>query len=192
MNLESFAQKEVLPKVSKFEFFLNSEQGFKDLEKLLTPLLGEEGAEQCAFVLRSMAEKDFTNHCEKATQEFGRELNRRFGEEESFFELVPPVNFSDVRNSSPLEKIGYRGGYHSVGLLEFNPENKQAFSLALDLTYGDVAVEKRSGLALALYCPGTGKQALEMLKNHYGGSWRKELMLNKKTGQFVFYEKKDN
>jgi len=192
MKLESFEQREVLPKVNKLEFSLGSEKGFKELEKLLNPLLGVEGAEQCAFILRSMAERDFTNHCEKATQEFGRELTRRFGEEESFFDLVPQANFSDVRNYSPLEKIGYRGGYHSVGLLEFNSGNNQTFSLIIDLTYGDVIPEKRSGLALALCCPGAGKQALEILKNHYGGSWRKDFEFNKKTGQFVFYEGNNN
>lgn len=188
---EHSEQKNILLPFQQLEVSLVSKKDLEKLESWLQPLIGEEAAGQCTFVLQSMADENYRSHCKNATQEFGRRLAERFGDEESFFELAPHAKFSDVKSFSSLDKIGFQKrnpkDYHSVGLLEFDMPKGQSFSLAFDLTYGAVAGKKDQDEISVLYSPGTGKPALEMLLNHYGGSWKRELEFNKKNGKFVFH-----
>lgn len=186
MNLEFSQPKSELPSKKELEIPLESEENFIRLENWLQNIIGKEEAGQCVFVLRSMAEMDFINQCQKKTQEFGKRLSEQFGGEESFFDLVPSANFYDVRS--------YRHkAYHSVGLLEFNSPNKQPSFLIFDLAYGTVSGKGRRKDILVLYASGPKEQAMEKLKDHrFGGSWKIDLKFNKRTGQFVSYENREN
>jgi hypothetical protein len=169
----------------RFEASLHSEKDLENLKNRLRPLLGEEASEQCAFVLRSLADENFQNDCEQATQEFGRRLTHRFGDEESFFDLAPRAKFSDARSYKFLSNSGKILDHHSVGLLEFNPPKGRPFSLAFDLTYGDVFGSLKKD-PISVFCtPGTRERTLEVLKNHYGGSWKVEYEFDPRTGNFV-------
>lgn len=170
----------------EMEISLDSEKDLLKMENWLKKLVGDEEAEQCVFVLRSMIEIDFINQCSEATKEFGKRLAERFGEEESFFDLAPDAEFSDVRSSRHLSKTSYRGDYHSVGLLEFKPAEKLPFSLVFDLTYGNVVRRGNRKAVLAIYSQGSRTQALEKLRNHYGGLWEVELEFDKQSEKFVF------
>ncbi len=188
MKTEFFDQQREINLPRQIEIPLNSEDGLARLENWLKEIISEDEAEQCVFVLRSMVDMDFVNQCQEATGEFGKRLTEQFGEEESFFEISPSTNFSDVRSRYRLSKTNYRGDYHSVGLLEFNPKNKETFSLIFDLTYGNVAGEGKRKDIFVIYSPGKREQAAGVLKNKYGGSWETAMELNKKTGKLVFPE----
>ncbi|MDD5489866.1 MAG: hypothetical protein PHP25_04275 [Candidatus Moranbacteria bacterium] len=165
----------------------------KDLSGLaagLKHLVGEGAAAQCVFVLQSMAGENYILHCDKAVKEFGRRLTQPLQGKESFLRLSPAAKFSDVKSFSSLDKIGFQKrnsrDFHSIGLLEFETPKGQPFSLAFDLTYGTVAAnEKDQDKMLVLYAPGTGNQALETIRRHYGGKWQKELELDPETGNFA-------
>jgi hypothetical protein len=189
MEMEhSWQKNETLPG-KQLEISLKSEKDFSNLENWLQPLIGAEEAAQCVFALRSMAGEDFANRCKDATKEFGRRLAEHFGGEESFFDIAPSANFYETRSNSPLAKVGYhRGDYHSVGLLEFKPSKGQTFALTFDLTYDDVSSKSKRGAILILYSQGTREQAMNMLKDHYGGLWKIEFAFDKKTDNFVFCE----
>lgn len=190
MFQESFESMNMPAKPKSIEISLNSEKKVKDLENWLIPILGAEGASQCVFAINSLAEKDFVNRCDKATQEFGKELAEHFGEEDSFFDLVPHAEFSDVRSYLPPEKINTSPmKYHSLGLLEINQPGKQPMALSIDLTYGTVSNKSNQDSVLILCWPATGDSALDMLRKHYGGSWKKEFLLNKNTKKFIFNDK---
>ena len=190
MFSESLELKDAMIKPKSIEISLNSKEKFKDLENWLNPMLGIEGASQCTFIINSLAKEDFVNHCDKATQTFGKELAEHFGGEESFFDIVPYAEFSDVRSYSQLEKINVSAmRHHSVGLLEINQPGKQPFSLSIDLNYGTVSNRSDQNSILVLYCPETGNSAMNMLKNRYGGSWKKEYIFNKDTNKFIFNDK---
>jgi hypothetical protein len=188
MTLETPGKMDSLPIPKQYEVSLDSKKDLENLENQLKSLIGTEEAEQCVFALRSMAEDDFTNHCNDATKEFGRRLATKFGGEESFFELAPDANFSEIRSNQSLDETGYQGDYHSVGLLEFKLKNKSAASLIFDLTYGNVSNKSSNNSALVLYSPTAEKQAIDMLKNRYGGLWKKEFRFDQETGKFIFQE----
>lgn len=186
MFAESMEKMNNQPVQKNIETLLKSQEDFDKLENWLEPMIGKEPAEQCVFVLRSMAEMDFGNQCKEATKEFGARLLQQFGGEESFFELVPSANFYDAKSNKPLMNVGYRGDFHSVGVLEFKPENKEPFSLIFDLTYGTISSESKNEAIMAINCPGTKEKAVSALGQQYGGSWEIEFKLDKKTGNFVF------
>ena len=181
--------KNISPVPKEMEISLKSEKDIKNLESLLQSLIGSDGADQLIFVLRSMAEEDFVNHCKDATLEFGQRLAKRFGEEESFFEILPVSDLYDARSYKPLDKVGYSKDYHSVVLLRIKPDGKEASSLIFDLTYGSVSSksEKEDGI-LVLHSSGTKEQMMDMLNGHYGGLWKAELRFNKKDNHFVFID----
>lgn len=180
-------QKEVnLPK--KIETPLNSEEGLAKLENWLKNILSPDEAEQCIFVLRSMADMILVNQCQKATKEFGTRLAEKFGDEESFFEISPSTTFSDIRSLGHLSKVHYRGDYHSVSLLEFHPIDKKEFSIIFDLSYGKIAGEGRTENIQAIYLPGDRAASLKVLKDNYGGSWEASYEFDKNKGCFVFID----
>lgn len=185
MPLDRFEQKNIPPVFEQQEISLSKEEDLKNLEDRLQPLLGDEAAEQCVLVLRSMADDDFGIRCHDATHEFGQRLAASFGEEESFFKLAPFANFSDVKSYSPLTKMAGPDKYHSVGMLELKPPERKAFSLAFDLNYRNVSGSPKKDAISFFYTPGTREQALKMLKNHYGGSWRVDYEFNPENGRFV-------
>ncbi|HBP01516.1 MAG: hypothetical protein UY41_C0028G0003 [Candidatus Moranbacteria bacterium GW2011_GWE1_49_15] len=188
MNFEFPAEKKeiFLPKHEEFEFSLGKQEDLEKLESWLGGKIGTEEAAQCVFVLRSMAAEDFVNHCNDATKEFGIKLSQKFGGEESFFDLVPDAAYSDAKSRTPLAKIGYRkGDFHSVGLLEMNLPDERNFTLAFDLTYGDISGKGERDSALVLYSPGGEKRALEGLSGHYGGSWETDFEFDRETGRFI-------
>lgn len=170
----------------KMEASLDSEEELSRLENWLRNFLGTDEAEQCVFVLKSMAQDSFANHCQEATTEFGKNLAEHFGGEESFFEISPSADFCDARSNGYLSKVNYTDDYHSVGILEFNSKNNQPSSLIFDLTYGNVVRKGKRKNILVIYSPGAKTNALETLKNTYGGSWEISMEFNKKTGNFVF------
>ncbi|MDH4330270.1 MAG: hypothetical protein OEV93_01840 [Candidatus Moranbacteria bacterium] len=170
----------------RLEISLESEGDFEKLEEWLREIIDTEEAEQCVFVLRSMQGMDFRNQCQDATQKFGTQLNTQFGGEESFFDLVPSAKFSDVRTHSPMDKTGSRDNHHSVALLEMNPDNKEAASLVFDLTYGHASGRGKRNAISVFSLKGDAKQIMEALKDHYGGSWKVNFELNRKTGEYRF------
>ena len=192
MDLESYEYThteaqliERQPTAEQLEISVTSEKDLDRLRDWLETIIGSEGAEQCVFVLKTMIDEDFRNHCKDATQEFGKRLATRFGEEESFFDLVPDAEFSDVRSYEPLSKVGYRGDYHSVAMLELSQEEKRV-AVLVDLTYSNVASGIEDGTALVLYVPGSADDAMTTLQKKYGGVWKVDLKLNTTTGTFVF------
>ena len=170
----------------KIEFSLNSDEELKKIEDWLCPLMGDESAEQCVFVLRSMTGDDYRNHCKDATQEFGRRLLERFGNEESFFDLTPSAKYSDVRSHSPLTQIGYSGDYHSVGMLEIKKGENDSSFLIFDLTYGVISGRKNQDDILVMNFEGKKDEAIKALNDHYGGSWNVEFTLAPENSKFVF------
>ena len=185
MPFDRCEQKNIPPVLQQKEVSLSSEKDLGKLKKWVQLFLGEEAAEQCAFVLHSLADENFSNDCEQATQEFGRALATRFGGEESFFDLSPYAKFSDARSYKFLSNSGKALDHHSVGLLEFKPPRKSPFSLAFDLTYGDISGSPKKDAISVFHAPGTREQALKLLKNHYGGSWKVQYELNPENGHFV-------
>jgi hypothetical protein len=185
MPLDRFEQKNIPPAFEQMEISLSSPEDLAKLENHLLPLLGDDAAEQCVFVLRSMADDITANRCHDATKEFGRGLATSFGDEESFFDLAPDAKFSDTQSQQFLSNSGKALKHHSVGLLEFNPPQGQPFALAFDLTYGEVFGSERKNAISFFHSPGTREQAMQMLKNHYGGSWGVEYEFNPQNGRFV-------
>lgn len=173
------------PLFEQVEISLASEKDLKNLESRLQPLLGKDAAEQCVFVLRSMADENFVNRCQDASKEFGRGLAANFGEEESFFELAPFAKFSVARSSNFVTKGGKSLKNHDVAILELESPQRQPFSLIFDLTYGDVVGSVKKDPISVFYSFRKNKEVMQMLGNHYGGSWKKELEFNPKTGHFV-------
>jgi hypothetical protein len=186
MNFETSLQNKELPKIETFETSLSSEKDFEKLESQLQTFLGSEEAAQYVFVLKTITEENYANHCNNATQEFGKGLAKQFGGEESFFELSPESKFSDVRSYTPLNKMGYQGEFHSIGLLEFKNTEQKNSSLIIDLTYGTVSKNVKQEAILVKYISTTGEEVMNILHNHYGGSWKKDLDFNKESGKFVF------
>ncbi len=188
MPLRSPENRDIQSIPQRLEISVTSEKDLHRLTEWLTPLVGEEGAEQCVFALRSMVQEDYTNHCKDATQKFGQRLAEHFGGEESFFDLVPAATFSDVRSYDSLSKVGYRGDYHSVAMIELKPSQKQSASIFVDLTYYTVSNDAKKDGALILYAPGNAQQGLSVLENHYGGKWKIDFRLNVQTSTFTFQE----
>lgn len=188
MNFDIPKRSKELPPQEKLEMTLESEADFEKLEKWLASFMSQDEAGQCVFVLRSISGESFLNQCQDATQTFGRGLAENFGDEESFFEIAKDVRYSDVRTSDPLDKIGRRGlAHHSVGLLELNSKNKSLQSFVVfDLNYGRVAVSGDRKSILVIHSQGDKEQALEKLKNHYGGKWQVNYELDAKNDRFVF------
>lgn len=164
----------------KIEFSLKSPEDLERVENWLKEIMNEEAAEQCAFVLKSMAEEAFPNHCNEATQAFGKNLAENYGGEESFFELAPDSEFIDARSYN-VTKVK-RVDFHSVAVIEIK-EEEEVHSVIFDLTYHTVSPSEN---ALALYSQGGRAEAMEALKKNYGGTWKSELTLNKKTNTFNF------
>jgi len=184
-HAEHLGPENIPPPFGQVEVSLTSEEDLKSLENQLNPLLGKDAAEQCVLVLRSMADDDFAIRCHDATHEFGHRLAANFGEEESFFDLAPFAKFSDAKAYRFLSKFGNHENHHSVGLLEFNPPKKPPFSLAFDLAYGNVGGSSKKDAISVFHTPGNRHQALQMLKEHYGGSWKVDYEFHPETGRFV-------
>ena len=170
----------------KIEVNLESEDDLDELKELLLPILGEDGSEQCIFVLKSTASEDYVNQCNKATQGFGKKLNTRFGEEESFFEIMPESEYYDVRSEGPFKD--YKGDFHSVGLLEFDSEEKEKQSLIFDLTYDDLRIGKE-GAVLIVSSTGSKETMLNYLDSRYGGIWKVSFTFDKEKETFFYSEK---
>jgi len=188
MSIEIPSQEKEVLKYDKKELYLDSEKDLGDFSVWLGKFLDQESTEQCIFVLRSMAEEDFVNQCDEMTKEFGKRLNERFGEEESFFDLVPSASFSDLRSTSRLHKTRYTGDYHDVGLIVIDKEKEKSISLVFDLTYGNVVREGSRKNVLVIGVQGDRKAALNVLNNHYGGKWEVNLEFDKNKGDFTFVD----
>ncbi len=186
MSREFSERRQEVVTSQRFEIVLSSEKDCAMLETWLSTLIGTEAAEQCVFAMRSTVQKDFTNHCKDATQELGKALAERFGGEESFFDVVPGASFSDVRSYAPLDKTRYRGDYHSVGLLELVSQHKESFCLIVDLTFYTVSPDVKKNGVLVASTPGGHGEALKMLENEYGGSWKVEFKFNPQKNNFEF------
>lgn len=171
--------------IERFETCFESEKEFDDFKKIIEPVIGEEGSEKIIFSLKSVMAEDFTNQCNKATQEFGSRLNAKNDENESFFEIDQDANYYDAR----CDQIpGYKGDFHSVGLIEIKNENNEKKSLIFDLTYSDLGKGRR-GAILFLLSQGNTAEALEILKKNYKSStWKINFKLDKKKNTFVYCE----
>lgn len=167
---------------------LEKENAFEILKKSLVKTFGEEGTDQLIFVLKTEVEKDFVNQCNKATQELGADLLKNFGEEESFFELVPNSKYYDARSEEPLTKLSYRGDFHSVGLIEVDLGEKGRMSLAIDLNFSDLGVSRENVIRI-LSSSGNKEDMLNFLKKEYGGKWKLNYYLDKEKGNYIFCEK---
>ena len=66
-----------------------------------------------------------------------------------------------------------------------NLPDERNFTLAFDLTYGDISGKGERDSALVLYSPGGEKRALEGLSGHYGGSWETDFEFDRETGRFI-------
>lgn len=185
---ELYEKKSDSPVEKRLVLSLESEESLNALEIFLKPVIGEEASEQLVFALHAMQDEDFVNHCDEATEALGLKLAANFGDEKSFYELMREANFYHARSVGPLSKMGYLG-WHSVGVLEGKDIKNKNFSLALDLTYGDVSGKNKNSDALALYLSGSKEDMLKKLGDHYGGSWETDYELDKKTRRFMFYEK---
>ncbi|MDD5652412.1 MAG: hypothetical protein PHX98_03395 [Candidatus Moranbacteria bacterium] len=186
----NFPEKNIeVPQKTFLELPLEKEKE-KDYEKLeiwLAPLIGKEGAEQCVFVLKTMEGENFLNHCDEAVKEFGKRLNERLGDEESFFDLCPSARYMTVRSEKSLDKIGYICEHHDIGMLEI-PKNKEREFIVFDLSYGNVMREGRRKAIAVSYFSGERRELLEKIKNKYGGKWEIKFELDKKKGNFVFQD----
>lgn len=168
----------------KIEVSLKSEKDMKRLEDFLKDVFGDEGSEQCVFVLKIIADNDFANHCNEATQAFGKELTRRFGGEESFFDTVNSAEFIDARTYDPMVKKTKKVDFHSVAVIKTSNDSKAETSCVIfDLTY--YTVSGSDGI-LVINSPGDLNNAMKTLRGYYGGSWKPEFNLNKETGKFLY------
>lgn len=180
--------QETAPIKNNLEIDLGSENELLVLKNWLENFLGAEAVDQFVFVLKTMAGEDFGNHCNDATQEFGRRLNTRFGDEESFFDIAPDANFYDVKSQKPLTKTSYVGDFHSVGVIELKNSNEQTISLSIDLTYNVVSASRKDQAILVMNSQGEAPVALESLNSRYGGQWEINYKFNKENNKFVFQD----
>jgi hypothetical protein len=186
-SLESHGHTEEEAVSKSLEISVGSEKDLGELMDWLKPIVGDEGAEQFVFALRTMIGEDYVNHCKDATQEFGKRLATRFGDEESFFDLVPSAEFSDVRSYAPLNKVGSRADYHSVAMIDLQKEHGP-MSVIIDLTYSTVSSDSEQSTALLLQSEGNDEEAMAALQEKYGGAWKVDFKLDTETGTFVFQE----
>lgn len=189
MFKETPATADQLPVNNNFELSFNSPENLAELKTWLEPLIGAEGADQCVFVLQAMAAEDYTNQCDKAAAEFGRKLNTRFGDEESFFDLVPEADYYDASSTAPLSGVGYTGKHHSVGLLEIKRDS-EVITLVFDLNYGAISRGTKQETALVIKVNGANAEALKKLADHHGGKWEIDYKLDKATNHLVFQDKR--
>ena len=183
MFSERIETKNIPPINESIVTCLKLEEDFKKTQLWLQNFLDIEAAEQCTFVLRSMAEDDFNNHCNDATKELGIKLATRFGDEESFFDIDSAADFFDVKSGKQSNR-----DFHSVGLLEFKPADKDPFSLIFDLTYHTVSNNVERNAAAIFHCVGNKERALAKLEARYGGSWQIDYILNTQDKTFVYAE----
>ncbi len=169
----------------EFAFDIKNPQDQEKLLTLLRPILGEEASEQFLFTLQTLDVEDkgeYINHCNKATQKFGEILSTQIGGEESFFDIVPNSEYYDVHGIKLQEKFGYRGSYHSIGMVE-----TQGTTIIIDYTYS--TVNKMSPKPrMILILQGDEKIIEKKLHEHYGGKWQKTFQFNKQTKKYLYLQ----
>lgn len=156
------------------------------LTKQLEDALNKDAADQLIFVLRTFQKDDFVNHCNIATQTLGERLNTSFGGEGSFFDEAPTYTLFDTRAYGSLEKAGWRGEFHSVGLLTGKNDKKEPYFIIIDLTYSTVHQKytHQEG-ALVFAAKGTSSEALRYLHDTYGGVWNTQFIFKNGQKQFL-------
>ncbi len=187
----AMAEAEKLSKQSEqIGFDLKEEESKQLLREKLTPLFGEEGADQFVFGLDALAAEDssdFINHCSEAVKQLGRLFAKHFADEESFFDLVPGSTYFELQGKHLMEKFGYRGDYHSIGAISLPPtlNAPKGISVAIDFTYSTVNTMAKTP-RIVFIIPGD-LQALEReITSHYGGSWGVEFEFRPETGTFAY------
>ena len=156
------------------------------IESYLREYLQSEAIEQFIFVLQTLQEDDFINHCNDATEALGDRLNTSYGGEPSFFLEAPTCTFHDLRSSGSLEKAGWIGKFHSVGVLEGRGTNQESFFAIIDLTYSTVHKKHtHENAALLIAGKGEKEQALNCLHDIYGGAWSAQFIFKNGRKQFV-------
>jgi hypothetical protein len=184
-------ESRITPYQEGFYIPFDIQKNKNEILHFLTPIFGEEAADQLLFILEALSQDqfdDFINHCNKATQKLGELLQTSYGGEPSFFEISPNSEFYDVRGEYLQEKFGYRGSYHSIAVIEI-PEQRadQTFyhSLVIDYTYDTVNKMSPEHRLLSLQ-PTDAEQTLSSITSHYGGKWSIEYKFDKKTKKFVY------
>lgn len=158
------------------------------IKRMLGDIMPSEAIEQLLFAFDQLDQVDYTNRCLDATKALAEILNTRFGEEESFFDLIPEANFLDVRSDGPLEKVHYSGKYHDAAILEWRAgKHSVPYALLIDPTYN--TVNRMSDKPwLMMTNAGATDEFLPKVNAHYGGDWRIELRYQKERGIFVSTE----
>ncbi len=171
---------------SQLEFSFRSDEGLAKATKWFEQIVDQEAAEQFTFVLKTMQDESFVNHCDEATKLLGMRLNEHWGDEESFFDLVPEdVQFMEIRSLSALKSKFRRDDYHSIGLMELPQEkDENKIYVACDLVYGSIAGEGKKDNVLLLHYEGEKNDVLDKISEYYGGNWKVVNTLNKKNKNF--------
>ena len=163
------------------EYDASSAADQKKLKDMLASVFDDEAIDQLIFILQTIAAEDYTNHCNEATKALGGRLLERYGEEESFDDLAPTMEFSDVRSYEKLRE--YRGDFHSVGVISVH-QPKKKMSIIIDPTHYVVSSDAKPGAMLVLKVEGDTQVALKALGQRYGGLWIVDCILDKKHKQF--------
>lgn len=180
-------QKQEQRKESELELNLDKiAEQHDQIESCLREYLNQEAIEQFIFVLQTLQEDDFINHCNDATEALGDRLNTSYGGETSFFSEAPTCTLHDLRSSGNLEKAGWTGKFHSVGVLKGKSLNHEPFFVIIDLTYSTVHkkhIYENSTFLVAE--TGEMKDALNRLRDIYGGTWSAQFVFKNGRKQFV-------
>ena len=184
MTLERSKLERGQPTVTKFEIWPTDKDFEKNLVSFLVPPFNADQAEQIAFLLKNVItdnegkQDDGRNRCNDQTQQFGLSLNEKFGGEESFLELQPGVSYFDMQSQGQLEKIAYRGDYHSVGMISSpETEEKKRHQIIIDFTYFTVNHEWQKRKMLIIKIDGDEETVKQTLNQFYGGNWKKAYTL---------------
>lgn len=111
------------------------------------------------------------------------ELKEILGEE-SFFDLAPSTRYRDVRSETTLEKVGYRGLFHSVGMVCAG-DARRPISIIIDLTHFTVdGSHQKERSALVATVAGNEAAALQKLGHIYGGHWTAHFAYDSKKKAF--------
>jgi len=169
------------PPVNTLEIEADSPEDLDKLSKILSEKgMDQEAIEQLIFLLQNISTQDFTNRCTDASKSFVHSAFEQFGGEESLAEIVPRLNGKEAQSQQHLNKTNYRGGHHSVGILEM-----PKLAIAVDPTCGTIrrANSKENAILIMISQTGTN-QILVELEKYYGGSWHIAMRYIPEEGNF--------
>lgn len=165
------AQKESTDNTREYNFKNRADQEMA-MQKCKT-LLSEEAAEQLVFVLRTLVDDDFANHCNEAVQEFAKRLFESYGDEPSFFDEAPQWKIFDARARGSLPRAGWSGDFHSVAVLCGSKTSGEEGYIIIDINAQYVHKKIQNGAAFIAH-EGNIRDALQKLSDIYGGTWKAE------------------